>query len=171
MVGLLDIRVKKGKAKIDDEQEVDVVGLSFDDISDLLERYPALEEILSGKIRGFTEMIKKLPEAAAALVAASTGNMGDPEAERAARRLPMGVQWDIVQAMGRVTFPHTPLAEVVAILNGSTVRASDTSAMNTPKPSLNSTATNIPPSGDSRRGRRPPSSLFEEKSGPDVPQS
>jgi hypothetical protein len=45
------------------------------------------------------------PDATAAIIAASTGNLGNEVAEEAASRLGVETQFDILEAVGRLTFP------------------------------------------------------------------
>ncbi len=167
-LSLLDIRRKTEQVRIDDDNCVDVVGLSFETIGQLLERFPILFEALSGQLaQGFPALVKKAPDAVAAVIAAGTGEFNNDQAEKVARTLPIGVQLEIAQAIGRVTFPKgvRPFLEAVnATFGANTAPASAAPDTRSPRPSSNSRSPAGPTSGSSRPSRPPPSSSSAEKS-------
>jgi hypothetical protein len=167
-LSMLDIRRKTETVNIDDENTVDVVGLSFDTIGQLLERFPILFEALSGRLgAGFPDLVKKAPDAVAAVIAAGSGELNNKKAEKVAKDLPIGVQLELCQAIGRVTFPKgvRPFLEAVnATFGASPVPAFVAPDMRSPKPSSNSKAPDGPMSGASAPVRPAPSSSSAEKS-------
>lgn len=167
-LSILDIRRKTETVNVDDENTVEVNGLSFDTIGQLLERFPILFEALSGRLgSGFPDLIKKAPDAVAAVIAAGTGELNNKKAEKIAKDLPIGVQLELCQAIGRVTFPKgvRPFLEAVnATFGATTVPASVAPDMRSPKPSSNSKDTSTPLSGGLPLDRPAPSSSSAAKS-------
>ncbi len=167
-LSILDIRRKTESVSINDDSTVDVVGLSFDSIGQLLERFPILFEALSGRLgSGFADLIKKAPDAVAAVIAAGTGELNNKKAEKVAKDLPIGTQLDLCQAIGRVTFPKgvRPFLEAVnATFGATTAPAFAAPDTRSPKPSSNSKAPAGPPSGSLAPGKPQPSSSSAEKS-------
>lgn len=150
MVGLLDIRPSSEKVKIDDDQNVDVVGLSSGEIADLLIRFPDLFKLMSGAGIGADALRKVAPEAIAAIIASCTGDHGNTKAEIAAKKLPLGAQFNILKAMGRRTFPDGfgPFVQALNDLSGDVqALATKAPATTSPKPPLPSEQQEIPPSG------------------------
>jgi hypothetical protein len=145
-----------------------VVGLSFDTIGQLLERFPILFEALSGRLgAGFPDLVKKAPDAVAAVIAAGSGELNNKKAEKVAKDLPIGVQLELCQAIGRVTFPKgvRPFLEAVnATFGASPGPAFVAPDMRSPKPSSNSKDTSTPSSGPLPHAKPPPSSSSNEKS-------
>ncbi len=168
-LGLLDIRRKSVKVKIDDG-DIEVYGLSFETISRLLERFPILMDALSGRL-GFADLAKQAPQAVAAVIAAGVDKLGDEEQERAALALEMGVQFDLCQGIGAATFPKG-VRPLLDMLNGTfaanTAPASAAQATNSPRPSPDFAAVRstiaAKKHGNSRPDKPVPSSSSTEKS-------
>jgi hypothetical protein len=106
MPGLLDIAPSSRTVKIGDV-DVGVHGVSAKGIAVLLERFPQVREMFVGRSQELTpdSIVTLIPDAIAAIIAAGTGSPGDPQAEAAAERLPVGVQADLLEAIIAVTMP------------------------------------------------------------------
>ena len=95
-----DVKVGEG-----DDQFVRVYGVSAKVCLSLLQRFP---EILTKAMAGggvkFNDIIAAAPDAIAAVIAAGTGHMGEEEVEEDANNLPIEVQMDILEAIGRLSF-------------------------------------------------------------------
>lgn len=171
-LSLLDIRRKTVKVKIDDDQEVEVVGLSFETISRLLERFPVLFDALSGKL-AFGDLAKKAPEAIAAVIAAGVDKLGDNDHEKAALALGLGIQFELCQGIGTATFPKgvRPLLDTLTGTFGANVAPQVTApATNSPRPSpdLNAIRSRLAAknAGRSRHGKQVRSFTSTAKSTP-----
>ncbi len=149
-IGLLDLTRRHKLVDVGAEQKLEVYGLSAKMIVELFERFPPLQTAVLGM--GLkVEVIKKLgPEVMAALIAAATGNLGNEEAEVIASDLPIEIQWDIIDAMGRVTFTngYGPFYQKVkAAVAGLAVEVGKIPVTNSARPSPPSKETSIPTSG------------------------
>ncbi len=107
-LSLLDVLPRSERVDIGGGQEVDVFGISAEDIGKILARYPmAFQQIIDakGQVTGMD------PGLLGAMLAASQRNgseeslVGNDEVERRGRTLGMGAQMKMVQAIGRCTFP------------------------------------------------------------------
>jgi hypothetical protein len=148
-LGLLDVLQRVEKVKVSDEQSVDVIGLSSKAIGVLIERFPDLISIMTGSGGDIAKLRKSAPEAIAALIAAATGDPGNVDAEAVAERLPVGVQMNILKAMGRVTFPDGfgPFVESLQELSGGITEAvTKASGTKSPMPPQNLEPQETPPS-------------------------
>lgn len=125
---------------------ITVRGVSAEDGLAVFVRFPALAELIGG----FTmvKFIQAAPDAVAAIIATATGSPGDAEAEEAAKHVPLETQFDILEAVGRLTFKSGfgPFAErlmglVNAANSGSSSRAP---AMKSPPPSKPSSPPDTP---------------------------
>lgn len=105
-----------------------VTGVSAQDGLTILLRFPALAELISG----FTMMgfLKAAPDAVAAIIATATGTPGDEEAEENAKHIPLEIQLDILEAVGRLTFKNgfAPFAERIMALANAANSAPSTKA-------------------------------------------
>jgi len=123
-----------------------VRGVSAEDGLSILMRYPALAEL----INGFTmvKFIKAAPDAVAAIIACSTGDAGDEEAEEAAKHIPLEVQLDILEAIGRLTFTNgfAPFAKrIMALVDAASFDSSTKAqAMKSPQQSKPSSPPDTP---------------------------
>ena len=104
MVGLIDIAPASETVTIRG-QAVDVCGVSASGVAQLLARFPDLRRLFSGRDVAVEDLIGMGGEIVAAVIAAGTGAAGDPEAERAADRLSVDEQADLLIAIARVTLP------------------------------------------------------------------
>ena len=104
MVGLLDIAPSFATV-----QGITVSGISARGVVALLHEFPALKETLAGRetkgLNGAT-LLDLAPDAAAAIIAAGTGNPGSVEYKKAADALPFGVQVEFLDAIVKLTFPQ-----------------------------------------------------------------
>jgi hypothetical protein len=135
-----------------------VYGISAQDGLAIFHRFPRIALMLT---EGFDlrTFITMAPDAIAAIIAASCGNLGDLQAEENASRLPLEVQWDIVEAIGRLTFTRgfAPFAKrimdlVGAVPSAPSTKAPPTSSQSASKPS-SPVDTPLPPSGDTPTGK------------------
>lgn len=88
-------------------QEIPVPGVSADGIAYLFFRFPVVRELIGGKeVQLSAEDFQKLgPEAVAAIIAVGTGEIGDAEAEAAARALAVEDQLNLLEAIIGETMP------------------------------------------------------------------
>lgn len=94
------VRVGEGEGDF-----VRVYGLSAEMCLALLNRHPdILVKALQGRGVGFNDIIRAAPGVLSAILAAGTGNMGDEEVEEDAKHLPIEVQTDMLEAIGRLSF-------------------------------------------------------------------
>jgi hypothetical protein len=104
MVGLVDIAPATERVTIRG-QEVEVFGVSAAGVAQLLARFPDLRKLFSGRDIGMEEIMAVGGDLVAAIIAAGTGDPGDPAAEEAAGRLGIDEQADLLSAILRVTLP------------------------------------------------------------------
>ncbi|RUV75927.1 MAG: hypothetical protein EOR30_17040 [Mesorhizobium sp.] len=121
MVGLLDIaplteRVPVGNAT------VEVFGVSAKGVVSLLARFPEVRMLMVGKDVGIDKLMEMGGDAIAAIIAAGIGFPGDEEQEKAAGRLSVEAQADLLTAILKVTLPNGigPFVEKLTAL-GATV--------------------------------------------------
>jgi hypothetical protein len=107
-LSLLDVLPQHETVDIGGGQQIEVYGISAEDIGAILHRYPdAFAQII--KAKGNVTLTD--PALLGALLAASQRNgsehslLGNDECEQRARSLSVGAQMKIMQAIGRVTFP------------------------------------------------------------------
>lgn len=95
-----DVKVGEGEGDF-----LRVYGVSAKVCLSLLQRYP---EILGKAMAGggikFNDIVAAAPDAIAAVIAAATGNLGNEEVEEDANNLPIEIQMDILEAVGRLSF-------------------------------------------------------------------
>lgn len=125
MATLLDLANAGRKVKVGDN-EIEVFGVSVEAVVALLVRFPAIMKRLVGtteeaEIDGAT-MLALAPTAVAAFIAACCGQAGDKEAEKAAARLSIEAQLNIIEAGMKLTFP-SGVGPFVAKLKGLGVLA------------------------------------------------
>lgn len=106
--------------------QVTVLGLTFDvrslelgEIAQLFYRFPGMSSLLSGAFDP-TTIAQSAAPAVGALIAAGTGHGGDDVEERAAAKLPLSCQLDLVEAIVRQTAPDGAgpfLTRLVGLLN------------------------------------------------------
>lgn len=86
-------------------KDITVHGVSAAGIAQLLHRFPALGKAMSGGGFKQEELVKLAPDAVAALIAAGCGDPGNKEVEKAAAKLALEAQLDLIQAIIKLTFP------------------------------------------------------------------
>lgn len=115
---------------------------------EIFQRFPKMLGLIG---RGFDlqTFLSVAPDAAAAIIAASTGNLGNTKAETAAGDLGIETQFDILEAIGRMTFSNgfAPFIQRITALGDAASSASFTKvpAMNSQPQSKNSSPPVIPP--------------------------
>lgn len=129
-----------------------VQGISTKNALAVFQRFPQLAKMADGfKI---SDIIVVAPGALAAIIAAGVGKLGDEEAEEQASQIALETQFDIVEAIGRLTFKSgfAPFAQRLLKLadvarSGNFTKVPSTNLPATSKPS--SQPDTIPPvSGD-----------------------
>jgi hypothetical protein len=135
-----------------------VYGISAQDGLSVFHRFPRIALMLT---EGFDlrTFITAAPDAISAIIAAACGNLGDEKAEENAKRLPLEVQWDILEAIGRLTFTRgfAPFVKRIMDLAGvalsaPSTKAPPTSSQSASKPS-SPVDTPLPSSGDTPTGK------------------
>jgi len=113
-----------------------VRGISAQDGLAILMRYPALGDLIGG----FTmvKFIQAAPDAVAAIIATATNDVGDDEAEENAKRIPLELQLDIMEAIGRLTFKSgfAPFAKRIMALADAANSANSSKAPAMKSPSV-----------------------------------
>lgn len=104
MVGLVDIALAVVTVTAG-EQKVPVTGVSVHGVANLIGRFPELRMLMTGKSVDAGRLIELGPDVVVAIIAAGTGAPGDEPAEEAARRQPIEVQADFLEAILKVTLP------------------------------------------------------------------
>lgn len=117
-----------------------VTGVSATGIAVLLDRFPEVRALLTGKAVDLSpeDIMSKVPMAIDAILAAGTGNPGDPAAEAVASKLPAGDQLALMQKIIKVTMPKGvgPFVDALtAIMGGLGVESLNIPDMKSPQPS------------------------------------
>jgi hypothetical protein len=91
-----------------------VRGLHGDAIASIVARFPELGFVLGGAIGGVSvpRLIERFGGAVGPIIAAGCGHLGDEKYEQHARTLQVEQQFDLVNAIIRVTFPNGLLSFV-----------------------------------------------------------
>lgn len=105
MASLLDVAAVPRTVEINGIQ-VAVYGVSAQGVASLMARFPAFGKFMSGTNPSTEELMKVGPEALAAFIAAGTGKLDDPEAEKIAGTLSVGSQLELVDMILKLTFPR-----------------------------------------------------------------
>lgn len=141
---------------------IEVKGISAHNALAIFRRFPKLLKMINGFDLG--AFLEVAPEAAAAIIAAGTGHFDDAEAEEAAAGIAIETQYDILEAIGRLTFKSGfgPFVERIIKLGGnvpSFAHSGKVPALNSPPASKPSSppATTPPTSGDTPSDKSPPS--------------
>lgn len=89
-------------------QELDVGGVSAQGVMILLDRFPELRKIMSGKgdDSSGAKIVEMMPEALGAIIAAGCGAPGDKDQEAIARNLTIAEQVELVDEIFKLTFPQ-----------------------------------------------------------------
>jgi hypothetical protein len=126
------------------EQDVDVRGLSLQDISGLIARHPEVIQAFDGKF-DVAAILRLGPQVIATIIAMACGAPNDEAAERAVLALPLGTQAEILTIVVRETAPKG-VGPFVALMKAlgldlNTVRnAAAASGNPSAKPSISSAA-------------------------------
>jgi hypothetical protein len=138
-LSLLDIADLSEEIPIGDSF-IRVKGISAKEAVAILKRYPAVAELT----KGFTvqKFVEVMPDAVAAILATATGKPGDVDAEDAASRLPLELQFELLEKIGGLTFKSgfgPFVARMMALADAANSvrfgKASDTSLPLQSKPS------------------------------------
>ncbi len=95
-------------------------GISAETGLEILRRFPKITGMTTGDSFNLSAFLTVAPDAVAAIIAASAGGLGDEKAEKAAAQLALETQFDILEAVGRLTFTKgfAPFAERIMALAG-----------------------------------------------------
>lgn len=104
MVSLVDIAPAAEKVTIRG-QAIEVSGISAAGVASLLARFPELRRFFVGRDVPVDQLTAMGGDILAAIIAAGTGSPGDEAAEKAAGRLGIDEQADLLTAILRVTLP------------------------------------------------------------------
>lgn len=125
-----------------------VHGVSAKDCLEVFKRFPKILGMVSGDAFNLGAFLTVAPDAVAAIIAAASGNIGDEKAEEAAGKLGVEIQFDILEAVGRLTFTKGfgPFVERIMALAGAANSAlsSKVPAMNSPPASKPSSPPDTP---------------------------
>ena len=151
-LSLTDIGAPHTKVSVGDKQ-VDVYGLSAENLIVLLQRFPEAGKWLApGKVN-MTEMIAAAPKLLSAIIATATGSPEDKESEAVASKLSIEIQLDILDAVVKLTFKDGfgPFVKRIADLSvvAASVNYGRVTGMNSPQQSspLSPPDTEAKPSG------------------------
>lgn len=138
---LLDFRRKSEVVDIGGGQEVEVFGITFEVIADLL-RFTALQKWLQGLQLTPEDIAADAPEAIRILIARGCGYVDSKEVVEAAKRageLTIEQQFGLLEAISRVTFSQGGFGPFVRRLQGAaeavSVEAGKARATSSPRPS------------------------------------
>lgn len=120
---------------------ITVVGISVSKALDIVKRFPELAKMAGGF--KLADLLLVAPGALAAIIASAVGQHGDEKAEADATNIPIETQFDIVEAVGRLTFRNGFAPFVQRVLNLAQSVKSD---LYTKVPSMNSPGTSKPSS-------------------------
>lgn len=98
---LADIAAMSEEVPVGD-RFITVHGISAGNALTIFKRYPALARMASGFKAA--DLIGAMPEAVAAIIACGVGSLGDETQEVAASKIAIETQFDLVEAIGRLTF-------------------------------------------------------------------
>ena len=129
---------------------ITVTGISAKSGLEIFKRFPKILGMVSGDGFNLGEFLTVAPDAVAAIIAAATGELGNEAAEEAAGNLPVETQFDILEAIGRLTFTRgfAPFAERIMALAGSgpnSALSSKVPGMKSPPASKPSSPPDTPP--------------------------
>jgi hypothetical protein len=101
-LSLADISAQTADVQIGDNV-IRVHGISAGKALEIFKRFPTLGKMLGGEFKA-SDILGSMPEAVAAIIAASVGGLGDPAQEEYAANIPMETQFDLLEAIGGLTF-------------------------------------------------------------------
>lgn len=114
---------------------VKVKGISLADALEIVTRFPKLAAMAGGF--KLADVISVAPGAVAAILATATGAHGDSEAEAIASRIPIEIQMDLLEAVGKLTFKSGfgPFADrLLAMAGKQPIKATSTTSPPASKP-------------------------------------
>jgi hypothetical protein len=106
-LSLSDIAKRYEDVPVGEKEEdfLRVYGISAEVCLTLLNRFPdLLGKAMAGGGVKFNDLVAAAPGAISVVIAAATGHPGDEEVEEDAASLPIEIQMDILEAVGRLTF-------------------------------------------------------------------
>lgn len=151
LLSLRDVHRLVERVDIGGGRQIDVSGLTGDDITALLTRFPKMFGLFSDAGGNIALLPSDL---IGAIVAACQRETGNEEMEKLARAEPIGVSLKILQAMGRTTFPDgfgpflQGLRSGSGAINDAVELVLRESASILPQPPKNSAQPATPPSGN-----------------------
>ena len=100
--------------------DIPVTGVSAKGIAHIMARFPEVREMMVGREVSVDRLIELGGDAVGAIIAAGTGNPGDPDHERIAAGLLLEEQADLLAAILRITLPRGvgPLVEKLTAMGG-----------------------------------------------------
>jgi hypothetical protein len=101
---------------------ITVHGVSAKDCLEIFKRFPKILGMMSGNGFDLGTFLSVAPDAVAAIIASASGSAGDERAEEGAAGLGVELQFDLLEAIGRLTFTKgfAPFAErVMALVGGA----------------------------------------------------
>jgi hypothetical protein len=105
MVGLLDIAPLTEKVTVGGKQ-IEVFGVSAAGVASLIAHFPEIKKLMAGKELDVQSLLAMSGDAIAAIIAAGCGFPGDEQQQKAAGRLTIEVQADLLAAIIKVTLPN-----------------------------------------------------------------
>jgi hypothetical protein len=162
---LADIAGAREKLPVGDSF-IEIRGVPTSQALGILQRFPHLAKVTTGfKI---SDLIAVAPGALAAIIAAGVGKYADAEAEADADAIPIEIQFDIVEAIGRLTFKNGFAPFVERLLALARAAKSDlftkVPSMNLPATSKSLSPAATPPvmSSSTPQDKSPPTSSSPE---------
>lgn len=152
-VSLLDIAPAFEIVQVSEKENLKVVGVSAKGVVALFTRFPEVQKwfAVAGQNIKVAQLVNELPGAIEAIIAAGCGLPGNTAAEEVAGALPVEVQLDVLEAIGRLTFKNGfgPFVQrMLALSNAARSvnygRAQDTKSPPASKPSLQPDTTQKP---------------------------
>jgi hypothetical protein len=104
MTGLLDIAEERANVILGG-QEIEVHGLTMEDVAKLLRRFPELRQLFGGGEEAMADALNAIPGLMVAVIAGGLGHLGDEEHEAKARSLPAWMQNRLWGAVLKLTMP------------------------------------------------------------------
>jgi hypothetical protein len=160
MVSLVDIGPQTKEVELRPGVSVTVRGVTAMGVFSLLQEFPELKLVLTGKVLEgdiVTSLFNAVPQAIASIIAMGCGKDGDPEYIAAAHQLRVGEQALLMQAIAEITFPQG----VRSFIDGLVGLADQAGARGwgqvtkSPEPSNGASQTGTPPATP---GNTPPDS-------------
>lgn len=173
MPGLLDIAQAAQQREVEVlGTKVTVKGLTGNQISELLIRFPQVVELMGGQGMKLITAGKVAPQALAAIIAMGCQQKEDlRDLEDKAASLPLEIQIDLVFEVGRLTFPsgYGPFVEklkgMAEAVAGKAGKDQATSSA-TPSPPLSPRASRLGSSGTSPQNKSPPTGSTSHATAP-----